>query len=261
MQTIDIGINLINKRFQYDANEVIQRAKDAGVSPMILTGVSLFVSQKSAQLAKKHPKNLFSTAGLHPHNAKDWDNNVADGIKKLLLLPEVVAVGECGLDFDRDFSPRPVQESCFRAQLQLAIDVNKPLFLHEREAHQRFVAIMNEYVGKLPKSVVHCFTGTFNEAEKYLDMGFYIGITGAITDERRFGHLKEVVKYIPSDRLMIETDAPFMLPKNMREQPAERRNEPAYLPFVTQYIAKNTGKTEAEVALATTNTAKLFFGL
>jgi TatD DNase family protein len=261
MQTIDIGINLMNKRFQFDADAVIQRAINKGVTPMILTGVNLSVAQKSVQLAKKYPNTLYATAGVHPHNAKDWDNTVAERIKALALLPEVVSVGECGLDFDRDFSPRPVQESCFRAQLELAIEVNKPLFLHERDAHNRFVAIVSDYNNQLPKGVVHCFTGTLKEAKTYLDMGFYIGITGAITDERRFAQLKEVIKYIPSDRLMIETDAPFMLPKNINPSPADRRNEPAYLLYIVKYMAVCLGKTEIEVANATTNTAKLFFNI
>jgi TatD DNase family protein len=260
MQTIDIGINLINKRFQYDADKIIERAIAAGVTQMILTGVSLHVTQQSVLLAKKYPKTLYATAGVHPHNAKNWDKTLSEGIRRMAVLPEVVAVGECGLDFDRDFSPRPAQESCFRAQLQMAVEVKKPLFLHEREAHERFVGIVTDFSEKLPKGVVHCFTGTLKDARKYLNMGFYIGITGAITDERRFGHLREVIQYIPSDRLMVETDAPFMLPKNM-PQPDERRNESAYLPYVVQYIAKCLGKTQAAVALETTNTAKDFFGI
>jgi TatD DNase family protein len=260
MQTIDIGINLINKRFQYDADKIIERAIAAGVSQMVLTGVSLHVTQQSVLLAKKYPKNLFATAGVHPHNAKSWDKTLSDGIRRMAVLPEVVAIGECGLDFDRDFSPRPVQESCFRAQLQMAVELKKPLFLHEREAHERFVGIVTEFSGKMPKGVVHCFTGTLKDARKYLNMGCYIGITGAITDERRFAHLRDVIQYVPSDRLMVETDAPFMLPKNM-PQPDERRNESSYLPFVVQYIAKCLNKTQATVALETTNTAKEFFGI
>lgn len=261
MQTIDIGINLINKQFQFDANDVIQRAKDKGVTQMILTGTNLSVSEKSVQLVKKFPKTLFATAGVHPHNAKDWDKTIAERIKALALLPEVVSVGECGLDFDRDFSPRPVQESCFRAQLQLSIDVKKPLFLHERAAFDRFVAIVSDYKNQLPKGVVHCFTGTLKEAKTYLDMGFYIGITGAITDEKRFSQLKEVIKFVPSDRLMIETDAPYMLPKNINAPINSRRNEPVYLPFIVKYMANCLGKTEIEVANETTNTAKMFFNI
>jgi TatD DNase family protein len=259
MQTIDIGINLINKQFQYDADQVIQRAQQAGVHQIILTGVSLAVTQKSVQLAKKYPNVLYATAGVHPHNAKDWNNDVAAAIRKQAMLSEVVAIGECGLDFDRDFSPRPVQESCFRAQLDLAIELQKPLFLHERAAFERFIAVLSDYENKLPKGVVHCFTGTLKEAKTYLDKGFYLGITGAVTDERRFGHLKEVLRYIPSDRLMIETDAPYMLPKNIKNQSNDRRNEPSYLPYVVRYIAALVGKTEIEVAAETTKTAKEFF--
>jgi TatD DNase family protein len=257
---IDIGINLINKRFP-DIPEVIERAKFVDVKQMILTGTSLIASQKSLQWAQKYPKTFYATAGVHPHHAKDWDATVESQIKKIAAAPEIVAIGECGLDFDRDFSPRPVQESCFRAQLALAIDCQKPLFLHERAAFDRFVGIMTEYQGKLPKAVVHCFTGSVAEAKTYLDMGFYIGLTGAVTDERRFGHLKDVIKMIPTDRLMVETDAPFMLPKNIRNPPADRRNEPCYLPYIVRYIATHSQKSEKTIMENTTKVTKAFFGI
>lgn len=175
----------------------------------------------------------------------------------------MVSIGECGLDFDRDFSPRPVQEKCFRAQLELAIEVQKPLFLHERDAFDRFTTIMKEYQSKLPLGVVHCFTGTLKEAKYYLDNGFYLGFTGAISDTKRFEQLKEVIAYIPLDRMMIETDAPFMLPKNVpRHQLTkynERRNEPAFLPFVAQIIAQIKKTAISEIAEATSENAQDFF--
>jgi TatD DNase family protein len=178
---------------------------------------------------------------------------------------QVVSVGECGLDFDRDFSPRPAQEACYEAQLNLAIEIQKPLFLHERAAFTRFNFITDNFLSKLPKAVLHCFTGNLAEAKTYLDKGFYLGFTGAISDVRRFDHLKEVVKYTPLDRLMIETDSPFMLPKNIQKNLLtkyhERRNEPAFLPFVAETIAQFKGISIEAVAFQTTVNSKAFFGI
>ncbi|WP_292011218.1 TatD family hydrolase [Chryseobacterium sp.] len=257
---IDIGINLTNKQFNNEHDEIINRALDNGVEYMILTGTSVKGSQESAEIAAEYQDILFSTAGIHPHDAKSFNDKSIPELRNLLQLKQVVSVGECGLDFDRDFSPRPVQEKCYRAHLELAIEVNKPLFLHEREAFKRFNEITDDYLSKLPKAVVHCFTGTLNEAKVYLDKGFYLGFTGAISDDRRFKHLEEVIKYTPLDRMMIETDAPFMLPKNMpRNQ--NRRNEPAFLPYVAQSIAYWKKISIAEVADETTEVAINFFRL
>jgi TatD DNase family protein len=265
MKYIDIGINLTNKQFQNNVQNIIQNAVDNGVEQMILTGTSVRNSEQSANLATKYPDKLFATAGIHPHDAKHFDGESIAKLKELLQESHVVSVGECGLDFDRDFSPRPAQEKCYEAQLQLAVEVQKPLFLHERAAFTRFNFIIDNFLSKLPKAVVHCFTGTLHEAETYLDKGFYLGFTGAISDVRRFEHLKEVVKITPLDRLLIETDAPFMLPKNVPKNLLtkyhERRNEPAFLPFVAEAIAQFKGISAAEVARQTTQNAKLFFGI
>ncbi len=261
----DIGINLTNRQFQNEVNTIIQRAAAADVEQMILTGTSVRSSEQSALLAKKHPGKLFATAGIHPHDAKHFDGDSISQLKKLLQESAVVSVGECGLDFDRDFSPRPVQEKCYEAHLQLAVEIQKPLFLHERVAFDRFNFITDNYLAKLPSAVVHCFTGSLQEAKIYLDKGFYIGFTGAISDAKRFEHLREVVKYTPLDRLMIETDAPFMLPKNISKtfltKHHERRNEPAFLPVIVETIADFKGVAVEEVARRTTENAKLFFGL
>ena len=232
---------------------------------MILTGTSVRNSEQSAFLAKKYPGKLFATAGIHPHDAKHFDGESISQLRKLLQQSAVVSVGECGLDFDRDFSPRPVQEKCYEAQLQLAVEIQKPLFLHERAAFDRFNSITDNYLTKLPAAVVHCFTGSLREAKIYLDKGFYLGFTGAISDVRRFEHLKEVVKFTPLDRLMIETDAPFMMPKNISKslltKHHERRNEPAFLPFIAETVADFKGVSVEEIARETTRNAKLFFGL
>jgi TatD DNase family protein len=265
MKYIDIGINLTNKQFNNEIPQIIKNAIEAGVEQMILTGTSVKNSEQSANLVPKYPHNLFATAGIHPHDAKHFDGESIPKLRELLQQPHVVSVGECGLDFDRDFSPRPMQEKCYEAQLQLAIEVQKPLFLHERAAFTRFNFITDNFLSKLPKAVVHCFTGTLHEAKTYLDKGFYLGFTGAISDVRRFEHLKEVVKSTPLDRLLIETDSPFMIPKNVSKNLLtkyhERRNEPAFLPFVAETIANFKGVSVAEVARQTTQNAKLFFGI
>ncbi|WP_159777412.1 TatD family hydrolase [Flavobacterium sp. 9AF] len=260
---IDIGINLTNKQFQNDKENIINKAIRAGVSKIILTGTSVKGSQEAFNITKDFPTILYSTAGIHPHDAKSMDNQSIVKLKELLKNKEVVAVGECGLDFDRDFSPRPQQEKCYQAQLELACEVQKPLFLHERAAFDRFIAITNDFLPQLPKAVIHCFTGTLTEAKVYLDKGFYLGFTGAITDKKRFAHLEEVIQYVPLDRMMIETDAPFMLPKNVPEisltKYHERRNEPSFLPYVAQTIASFKEISLEVVALETTKNTKEFF--
>ncbi|CAD0004285.1 TatD family hydrolase [Flavobacterium salmonis] len=262
---IDIGINLTNKQFQNDIDDVVQDAVDADVSQMILTGTSVRNSEESAKIAKQYPGVLYATAGIHPHDAKSFDTQSISKLKNVLQQKQVVSVGECGLDFDRDFSPRNKQEECYKAQLELAIEVQKPLFLHERAAFTRFMDITKDYLPKLPKGVVHCFTGTLQEAKTYLDNGFYLGFTGAISDAKRFSHLKEVIQYVPLDRMMIETDAPFMLPKNvpnsLLKKYHERRCEPAFLPFVAGTVAQFKGIPLDKVAEETTRNAKVFFGI
>lgn len=257
---IDIGINLTNKQFYNEHEEIINRALDNGVENMILTGTSVKGSRQSAEIAEEYPEILFSTAGIHPHDAKSFNHESIAELRKLLKQDHVISVGECGLDFDRDFSPRSVQEKCYKAQLELSIEVDKPLFLHERSAFKRFNEITDDYLSKLPKAVVHCFTGTLEEAKIYLDKGFYLGFTGAISDEKRFKHLEDVIKYVPLDRMMIETDAPFMLPKNM-PWIQNRRNEPSFLPYVAQTIAHLKKIGISEVADETTETARKFFSL
>lgn len=258
-QLIDIGVNLTDKQFNNDREEVIERALQSGVVQMILTGASLKSSQHAFEIAKKYPKVLFSTAGIHPHDAKTFTNTTIEELEKLAQHEEVVAIGECGLDFNRMFSPQNIQEQCFEAHLHLARKLSMPLFLHERDAHERFCEIFADFRDLAEKSVVHCFTGNKDQVKKYVSMGFYIGVTGWICDERRGQDLQEAVKYIPLDRLLIETDAPYLLPRNMENKPKNRRNEPAFLPHIVHEIAKNMGvEPEVVAKQATANTRKLF---
>jgi TatD DNase family protein len=257
---VDIGVNLAHRSFQSDRKEVIARAIAAGVRTMIITGTSLASSEAAVRMARECPKHLFATAGVHPHDSRNCTEQTISELRRIAATEEVVAIGECGLDFNRDFSPRPLQEQWFEAQIALAEELQIPLFLHERDAHVRFCEILKRTRTSVP-AVIHCFTGTRDELMAYLEMGLHIGITGWICDERRGLHLRELVKEIPFDRLMIETDAPFLTPRNMPTKPKDGRNEPGFLPYVLATVAKCLGKPVAEVAEKTTQTARSFFGV
>jgi TatD DNase family protein len=259
LEFIDIGVNLGHASFRADREQVIQRALAAGVGHMVVTGTSVKESQAAAQLARAYPQALSATVGVHPHNARHCTPQTLQALRELARQPEVVAIGECGLDYNRDFSPRPVQDRWFEAQVQLASELRLPLFLHERDAHACFVEILDAFGGALPRAVVHCFTGDGAALRAYLDMGLYIGITGWICDERRGHHLRELVRRIPLDRLMLETDAPFLTPRDMTPRPRDGRNEPAFLPHIARAVARCLGQPVEEVARATTATAQAFF--
>ena len=261
MQLIDIGANLTHDSFDHDRDAVLQRARDAGVGRMIITGASREHSPQALALAQHHPGELFATAGVHPHHAIEYTDECDTEMRALHAHPEVVAVGECGLDFFRDFSPRPAQRKAFERQLQLASENRKPLFLHQRDAHADFMAMMKNFDGRLGPAVVHCFTGTREELYDYLDADWHIGITGWLCDERRGLHLRELVRHIPANRLMIETDAPYLLPRTVKPQPSHRRNEPMYLAHIVEELARDRGQEIATVAAATSTTATAFFRL
>ncbi|MDX2020761.1 MAG: TatD family hydrolase [Deltaproteobacteria bacterium] len=256
---IDIGANLTNKAFHADLPQVLARARKVGVTTIVITGTSLPESTAAAALAQSH--GHYATAGVHPHHAKDTTPGFSEDLRALLQQPSVVAVGECGLDYDRDFSPRDVQRACFEEQLVLAAHTNKPVFLHERAAHDDFLAIVRRHRDTLSNAVVHCFTGTSAELDAYLDLDLHIGITGWICDERRGGHLRALMPRIPANRLMLETDAPYLLPKNLPAAPKSRRNEPAFLPMVLSTVAQARHETPEALAATTTATAQAFFAL
>ena len=261
MAYIDIGANLTHESFAHDLPAVLERARAASVDRIVVTGASRSGSVEAQQLAAAHPGFLYATAGLHPHHAHEYDGDMDDLFRALLAHPEVVAVGETGLDYNRDFSPRDAQRFAFEQQLKIAVEVQKPLFLHSRDAHADFVAILDAVRDRLPPAVVHCFTGERDELVDLLDRGFFIGITGWICDERRGQHLRELVKLIPADRLMIETDAPYLLPRTLKPKPSHRRNEPAFLPHICEEIARDRGEDTAATARNAAATARAFFRL
>ena len=263
-QYIDIGINLTHRSFNHDREEVVKNAAEKCVFPLIITGTSVRASKTASDYASKSSANgtpMYSTAGVHPHDAKSCDEQTISQLRRLSRLPHVVAIGECGLDYDRDFSPRDVQKKWFAQQISLAKSENMPLFLHERAAFEDFTAILKENRDICNRAVVHCFTGTATELNAYLDLGCYIGITGWVCDERRGTDLRRILKNIPLDRLMIETDAPFLTPRNLRERPTDNRNEPRYLPHIAAEIAGCMGKSVDLIAEETTKNARAFFGI
>jgi TatD DNase family protein len=254
---IDIGANLTHSSFRDDVAEVVARAREAGVESIVVTGTTVGESVHASLLAEQH--GLYSTAGVHPHHARECDAHTIGRLREIAQLPRVVAIGECGLDFNRNYSPHPDQEKGFVAQVELALSIDKPLFLHSRDAHPRFSEIVKHHGVK--KAVAHCFTGEKDELHAYLDLGLYIGITGWICDERRGTHLVKLVREIPPERLLLETDSPYLVPRDMKPQPKARRNEPAFLPHILRAVARAAGRPPEEIAAETTRNARDFFDL
>jgi len=258
---IDIGVNLTNKSLLADLDGVLQRAADVGVEQMVVTGTSYEVSLQAVQLCALHPARLFSTCGIHPHHASDWHDDSYAQLRELARRDCVRAIGETGLDFNRNYSPSTKQELAFAQQMALAVERQMALFCHQRDAHERFVAMLREQRERIPRVVVHCFTDTREALIDYLDLDCYIGITGWICDERRGLELRELVKLIPAERLLLETDAPYLLPRNLEHKPRSRINEPAWLPHIMRNVALCLERPPASVAADSLQNSRRFFGL
>jgi TatD DNase family protein len=258
---IDIGANLTHDSFDADREAVLARAASAGVARIVVTGTSVTSSVQAAALCEAHPNRLFATAGVHPHHAAAFDTHTAGALRSLLASPAFVAVGECGLDFYRDYSPRDAQRRAFAAQLEIAAETGKPVFLHQRDSHDEFAALLAPVRASLAGGVAHCFTGGPAELTAYLDLDLYIGVTGWVCDERRGAELRAAVPLIPLDRLVIETDAPYLLPRDLMPKPRGRRNEPQHLVHVLERVAALLEQPVDAVARATTANAERLFGL
>jgi len=261
MHLIDIGANLTHDSFASDLDSVLARARAAGLDRIIVTGASAASSRAAFALARAHPELLSATAGLHPHHASDYNSEVDQDFRDLLGHPEVLAVGETGLDYFRDLAPRSAQIFAFEQQLGIASDCGKPLFLHQRDAHDDFLGCLKNVRDQIGAVVVHCFTADRKALFDYLDRDFHIGITGWICDERRGQHLRELVRQIPADRLMLETDSPYLLPRDLLPKPSKHRNEPAFLGHIAATVAAERGEAVALTAAASSATARTFFGL
>lgn len=261
MDLIDVGVNLTHDSFDADRDAVIAAAEAAGVNRMIVTGTTVAASSSACSLAAGFPNRMYATAGIHPHHAADCGSDALSALRDLAGAEPVVAVGECGLDYYRDFAPRRMQRDAFEAQLQLAADLQMPVFLHQRDAHDDFVAILRNFQGRLVDAVAHCFTGTATQCDDYLTLGMHLGVTGWVCDERRGHDLQAAVPAIPLERLMVETDAPYLLPRTVTPKPGSRRNEPAMLPWIVDKIAQLKGISASEVAAHATRNAERFFAL
>lgn len=237
---------------------MLSRAWEAGLTHIVITGASIDGNEKALALAGTDQR-LSCTAGIHPHHAQDYSSDVDARLRELVTNEQVRAAGETGLDYFRDFSPRSDQRRAFEAQLELAIDAQMPLFLHQRDAHEDFVAILRNYRDRLGPAVVHCFTGQRHQLHECLDLDLHVGITGWICDERRGAHLLDLVADIAAGRLMIETDAPYLLPRDLKLK--TRRNEPMHLPHIAATVARARDESVERLIEHTTTTAKAFFGL
>ena len=257
---VDIGANLTHESFQKDLDTVIDDAVAVGVKQMVVTGACEESAQQATKLTSQYDR-LFATAGIHPHHAEDCSSDTISVMRELCGLERVVAVGETGLDYFRDLSPRSAQKKWFARQLEIAVDNGLPVFLHEREAHGDFIGILNDYRSQLSQIVVHCFTGTEDQLRAYLDLDCHIGMTGWICDERRGTGLKDYIGLVPDDHLMIETDAPYLMPRDIRPKPKSRRNVPANLPHILRAVAAARGQSVEALAKSTTETAQHFFNL
>ena len=256
---IDIGANLTHESFKKDIEDVIKSAVDAGVTTMVVTGSNEQCSRDAFTLTQEFPDYLYSTVGIHPHHADEYTGETEDLILELIKHKKVVAIGETGLDYFRDISPRPAQIFSFEQHIKLAIETQSPMFLHQRDSHPDFYPILKEHRDNLENVVVHCFTDNKQALFDYLDLDCHIGITGWICDERRGLHLRELVKNIPSSRLMIETDSPYLIPRDLKLK--TRRNEPKHLPHIAEVVATLRGDDLSVFIQKCEKTTKEFFHL
>jgi len=256
---VDTHAHLNHPQFAGDWKEALKRAKLAGVEVVINVGYDIPSSEKAVAQCHDAPSNgsaIFASIAVHPHEAKNWNENAAGTLALLAQDLRVIAIGEIGLDFHYDFSPRQDQFRAFEEQLDLAWRLNFPVILHIREAHPEALAVVKNF-GKPLRGVAHCFTGTWDEAKAWLDLGFYIGITGIVTFERKSESVKEVAARTPLDRLLIETDAPYLAPVPHRG----KRNEPAFLPIIAEFVAGLKGIPVAQLVEATWQNANALFRL
>lgn len=238
-----------------DAEGAFARAGRAGVGQMVTIGVDLESSRRAAQYSRDL-RGVFCTVGLHPHEASSASPEIWAEMKLLALTAPAVAIGECGLDFYRDLAPRHQQKEAFIQQVELALELGLPLVVHDREAHEEVLAILQKRGAERVGGVLHCFSGGPELAQEVLALGFSLGVTGVITFKQADG-LRELVKRAPLNKLLIETDSPYLTPEPLRGRP----NQPAYLKHILQALALALGLPSEEVAAATTDNARRLFGL
>ena len=258
---IDIGANLTNSAFDHDIDAVLERAVHAGVERIIVTGTDLESSAAAVDLCALHDPHLYCTVGVHPHDAANATGSWLDRLERLARSPFVCAIGETGLDFNRNYSPSPTQHAAFDAQLALASRLALPVFVHDRDTGPAVAEHIERHRANLRDVVVHCFTGDGAQLARYLELDCHIGITGWICDERRGAQLESLVGQIPDEKLLIETDAPYLMPRTMTPRPKTRRNEPGNLIWIARTIAQAKGQSIEHVCNVTTENARRVFAL
>lgn len=262
MQWFDIGVNLLDRRFC--AADVIARASEQSVNQLCVISSTIEETLASQAFVNTHNKQagfqqLVYTAGVHPHHADAFSKEAIIQLNALSSDSNMIAIGECGLDFNRNFSTQENQLTAFEAQLECAADNHKTVYLHERDAFEDQIRLLKKYLPRIPYAVVHCFTGSLYQMQAYLDLGCYIGVTGWVCDDKRGGDLQEAVKHLPLDKLLLETDAPYLFPKNVK--PRAKNNEPSFLPHVANKIAELKGVDLSLLSEMSVKNANRVFGL
>ncbi len=255
---IDIGSNLLDKQLLKNIDSVVSNCKKNNIKHIVITSSRIEDTTEAKSLINKYPEMFSTTVGFHPHNAKFYKESSYNQMLQLAKEDYVVAIGECGLDYRRNYSEPKDQVLCFKRHLDLATNINLPMFLHEREAHEDFIGMLREYISQIENAVVHCFTGDLKALKNYLDIDCYIGITGWITDPKRGYHLHDIIKYIPEDRLLIETDSPYLMPFSYKIK-NKKYNEPANLIYILDFISKIMKKKSDELASQLYNNTCNFF--
>ena len=258
MVLADSCFNLTHTSFNKDLNIIFKRAEE--------NGVNYYFAPSSRELEidtlvkySEEIKNLYIGVGIHPHYASELKPNTSGKLLEVSKHQNVKAIGEIGLDYFRNFQSPEIQKKCFEAHLEVAVDSKLPVFLHQRESFHDFYPILKKYIQKIPQSIVHCFTGNEDELRSFLDLDLYIGITGWVCDPKRGADLRKIVNIIPNDRLIIETDAPYLIPKNLEPKPSSNRNEPMYLKNILSELAEIKQQSAELLANSTTKNFKKLF--
>jgi TatD DNase family protein len=255
----DIACNFTSERFDKDLYKVIDRAITNKITKFGLICSRLSDIDKLLKIYDKYSKHMFFTIGVHPHHANEINDQYLKKLKEAVNLNDPDAIGETGLDFYRNLSTYEEQIHAFEEQIKIAIDTNKPLFLHQRDSHDDFIKILRKYSSDINKAVVHCFTGTQGQLDDYLELDCYIGVTGWICDAKRNVELRKTIKNIPLEKLMIETDCPYLIPKDLPNKPKNNRNEPANLSHIAKVIAILMDVDELKLREQTFHNSKSFF--
>ena len=257
----DIALNLASERFSGERDKIIANALTSNVNYFNIVCSSLNELDFVKDLNERYTQNSCFTLGVHPHNANELNKVSLKSLKDSIKMYQPSAVGETGLDFFRNLSSYENQIDAFEQQIIISIENNLPLFLHQREAHDDFIKVIDKYISDISRGVVHCFTGTHSQLDDYLDRDLYIGLTGWICDERRNKDLRESIKNIPMDKLMIETDAPYLIPRNLEMNPKNNINEPQFLPHIANEVAALMNIDLKEFNKQVFSNSKSFFGI